>query len=506
RVFAAEFDDATVSYRESDEERAPNYVVTPTGARVNRLFAVGVLTEVEDVNDEVVRARIADPTGAFVSYAGQYQPDPLAFFERTDPPAFVALTGKARTFEPEDGDRIYSSVRPESVNAVDADTRDRWVVGAAEATLERVALFETALAADLRGEDLRDHLLAEGHPESLAAGIPVAIERYGTTPAYLEAVRRTAVEALELVAGERDAVEGIDLAPDEGGDVSVGATPTLEAERGAAPATGDGTTTAGGAAGATSDDGDPSGEESTDAGAAGSAETAEAAEPAETAEPTETAGSEPAEASDTADTDPVKPAETADAEPTEAAEAAEATESAEASGSVETTESAEASGTSDPVESADDADSLGDFDAESGLDEDEMYELDEEERREVEEEFGTEFSTGTEVGEPGEADIDVPDPEAGDGATAGGDGEAEPAGDGDDEADGDAGSGDVDLEDAAVDAMADLDEGDGADREAVVASVVEEHGADPGDVEDAIQDALMSGRCYEPGEDTLKPI
>ena len=57
RVFAAEFDDTTLSYAESDEERAPNYVVTPTGARVNRLFVVGVLTEVEQVNDDVVRDR-----------------------------------------------------------------------------------------------------------------------------------------------------------------------------------------------------------------------------------------------------------------------------------------------------------------------------------------------------------------------------------------------------------------------------------------------------------------
>jgi len=46
RLFAAEFNDATYSYSESDEERAPNYVVTPTGARVNRLFAIGVLPEV----------------------------------------------------------------------------------------------------------------------------------------------------------------------------------------------------------------------------------------------------------------------------------------------------------------------------------------------------------------------------------------------------------------------------------------------------------------------------
>jgi len=84
RLFATEFDDATYSYSEGDEERAPNYVITPTGARVNRVFVVGVLTEVEPVTDEVVRARVVDPTGAFVVYAGQYQPDALAFLERAD--------------------------------------------------------------------------------------------------------------------------------------------------------------------------------------------------------------------------------------------------------------------------------------------------------------------------------------------------------------------------------------------------------------------------------------
>ena len=150
RVFAAEFDDTTLSYAESDEERAPNYVVTPTGARVNRLFVVGVLTEIESVNEEQLRARVVDPTGAFVVYAGQYQPEALSFLERTDPPAFVAVTGKARTFQPEDSDRVFTSIRPESLAAVDAATRDRWSVAAAERTTERTETMRDALDRDER--------------------------------------------------------------------------------------------------------------------------------------------------------------------------------------------------------------------------------------------------------------------------------------------------------------------------------------------------------------------
>ncbi|PSQ28043.1 hypothetical protein BRD03_04910, partial [Halobacteriales archaeon QS_9_68_17] len=175
RVFAAEFDDAELEFSESDEERAPNYVVMPTGARVNRMFAVGVLTEIEQVNEDVLRARVVDPTGAFVVYAGQYQPDEMAALERMDPPAFVAVTGKANTFQPDDSDVVYTSIRPESINRVDADTRDRWAVRTAEQTLERIGTMADALAIDERGDELEAALRDRGVDRALAQGIPLAV-------------------------------------------------------------------------------------------------------------------------------------------------------------------------------------------------------------------------------------------------------------------------------------------------------------------------------------------
>ena len=234
RLFAAEFDDSEYAYSESDEERAPNYVVTPTGARVNRLFAVGVLTEVEDVNPEMVRGRLVDPTGAFVTYAGQYQPDALAVLERADPPAFFSLSGKARTYEPDDGDRIYSSVRPETVREVDAETRDRWVVTAAERTRSRIGVMAAAIESGLVGDQLRAALAEAGVDERLADGVALALEYYGTTPAYLRELGRVATEAVEVVAGERGEVSGPDLAPGEGaGDAGALATVDLAHRLGA---------------------------------------------------------------------------------------------------------------------------------------------------------------------------------------------------------------------------------------------------------------------------------
>ncbi|QKY19534.1 hypothetical protein B4589_003765 [Halolamina sp. CBA1230] len=503
RLFAAEFDDATLSYSESDEERAPNYVVTPTGARVNRLFAVGVLTEIEQVNEDSLRGRVVDPTGAFVTYAGQYQPDEHAFLNRTEPPTFVALSGKARTFEPDDSDRVFTSVRPESINEVEAETRDRWVVSAAERTLHRIAVFAEALDSERRGDDLRAALEAADVDASLAAGVPKAIDHYDTGPAYLEAVRSLAVETVEQVAGERDSVGSLETLPDDDTPTELGPLPDVSidlddveseaAEAESEPETVEPTT------------------EGTESSEPESSESESAEPESDEAEPdtTDAEASEPAEAEAEPSEETSEPAtDEAESEASETTEEPPADEESAAEPDDEPAE--EEVDDSDADESVQDtveseAEELGDFDPEETVDDDEEA-LSEEERQEVKEEFGTEFSTGSEVGEPGEAGIDVPSseeeleeieseiPDDEEGATE------EP------EEEASADEADVDLEDAAVDAMAELDDGDGADHGAVVERVVDEHGVDAGAVEDAIQDAMMSGKCYEPSDGTLKAI
>jgi hypothetical protein len=57
-----------------------------------------------------------------------------------------------------------------------------------------------------------------------------------------------------------------------------------------------------------------------------------------------------------------------------------------------------------------------------------------------------------------------------------------------------------------MEVMQELNGDDGAPRGDLVAEVADRTGADAEAVEDAIQDALMDGRCYEPDEETLKPI
>ncbi|MFA1612133.1 RPA family protein [Halobellus rubicundus] len=143
RVFADEFNDAAFTFKESDDDRAPVYLLLPTGAKANRVFFVGTLTEKDDVGEdnEYWRGRIVDPTGTFFVYAGQYQPEAASTLRDLEPPAYVAVVGKPRTYETDDGS-VNVSVRPESIQVVDAATRDRWVVETAERTLDRIDAFD----------------------------------------------------------------------------------------------------------------------------------------------------------------------------------------------------------------------------------------------------------------------------------------------------------------------------------------------------------------------------
>ncbi len=556
RVFAAEFEDATLDYKESDEERAPNYVITPTGARINRMFVVGVLTEIEQVNENVLRARVVDPTGAFVIYAGQYQPDEMAFLERTDPPAFLAVTGKARTFQPDDSDRVFTSIRPESINQVDADTRDRWIVGTAEQTLDRVATMATAIERPEAGDELESLLVDGGADPAHASGVRLALEHYDTTPEYLAAIRDLAVEATEVVAGERDEVSSLDVAPDEG-DSSVTVEdlpdalgelpePTAVAESTEDEAT-EATETAGGEADSTptasAEESEPTAEENEPAVVedepavdAPEASVEEGADSSET-----TASTDVAESTDEVDvgqeSEDVSPATEVDESATPAA-GEETTTGAKSVGNFDTAADVEAEAESadaeadgeavdvdadaEPIDTGTDAESI---DADAGGEEaatatGEMYEFSDDEREEVEEEYGTEFSTGTEVPDPGESEIETPDVEdpeeseaqtadepADDTAPTAEESEEDAAEEQADEATDEVNiPDDVTLTDVVIETMQEMDSGDGVDRYDLINEVIENTGMTEPDVEDAIEEALMGGRCYEPTDDTLKPI
>ncbi|MGI5991101.1 MAG: RPA family protein [Methanosarcina sp.] len=176
RVFAQELKDSNLTSRDENDQYAPQYILTPTGAKVNRIFLVGTLIEKEDIgsDSEYWRGRISDPTGSYLVYAGQYQPEAAQFLSDCELPAFVAVVGKTSTYTTDDGN-VLTSIRPESIQQVDELTRDLWVLDTAKQTLERIKAIE-----------------AEEDPNS-----KLAKEHYSTDTDSYRAMVKKALESLE---------------------------------------------------------------------------------------------------------------------------------------------------------------------------------------------------------------------------------------------------------------------------------------------------------------------
>jgi uncharacterized protein len=196
RLFAQEFN-ASRQEIKGQGEKDPSFLVTPLGAKVNRLHVVGVCTDVEAVGDtgEVWRARISDPSGVFTVYAGNYQPEAAHALSQLQPPQYVAVTGKARAYEPEPGS-VFVSIRPESVTVVDKATRDQWILDTARRTQERLAAARALREAP---QATVEDLVGRGMPRPVADGALLARGHYGPAdPDRFAAVVRTCLSPLAL--------------------------------------------------------------------------------------------------------------------------------------------------------------------------------------------------------------------------------------------------------------------------------------------------------------------
>jgi RPA family protein len=201
RVFAEEYNSSILEHS-GEGEKPVSYIVTPLGAKINRMMVVGVVTEVEDVGEEGkarYRARITDPTGTFYVSAGEYQPSAAASLSRIEPPAFAAVVGKSRAYSPEEGVK-YLSIRPERIREVDAEARDYWILEAATSTMLRIAAVEDA---QKMAEPRVAELVKLGHPVNLADGVVRALEYYKDID--LDRFRKSVADALRSVLPETGA-------------------------------------------------------------------------------------------------------------------------------------------------------------------------------------------------------------------------------------------------------------------------------------------------------------
>jgi len=198
RLFAEEYNSSVLEHT-GQGEKPVSYVITPLGAKVNRMLVAGVVTDVEDVGEPGkprYRARITDPTGTFYVSAGEYQPEAAMSLSKISPPAFAAVVGKSRAYSPEEGVK-YLSIRPERIREVDADARDYWVLETARRTLVRIEAVSEGLRI---GHPTAADLVRLGYPEQLSDGVVRAIEYYKDID--VERFRGTVRDALRSILPE----------------------------------------------------------------------------------------------------------------------------------------------------------------------------------------------------------------------------------------------------------------------------------------------------------------
>jgi len=210
RVFASEYNDSTFEIK-GEGEKTPSYIVTPLGAKVNRLFIIGVLTDVENISEsgELLRAHLSDPTGVFTLYSGQYQQEATDALSNIEVPAFVAILGKSRTYSPEEG-TLFVSVRPEKVVEVNADVRDQWILETSNSTKERIeAVFEAMKMNPANAYDLRKL----GYSRDLSEGVVAALKNYGDVDLdkYITLIR----ESLQYLTPGRETLPDLEVKKEE---------------------------------------------------------------------------------------------------------------------------------------------------------------------------------------------------------------------------------------------------------------------------------------------------
>lgn len=138
RIFSDDLKDVTI-LEKADEEFAPQYVMTKSGAKVNRVFIVGTLIDLDDIGTDTPfwKLRINDPKGVFTANIGQYSPNQAQdMVETLEYPCYVAIIGKIKAREHDD--TIYSSIAVESITLSDVETCERWIAETEELTKARM--------------------------------------------------------------------------------------------------------------------------------------------------------------------------------------------------------------------------------------------------------------------------------------------------------------------------------------------------------------------------------
>ncbi len=149
RVFAGEFSRSTLVVSPKEPGSA-GWVVTPGGAWCRQMMITGALTELMESGD-LLRCRIADPTGAFDVVCSGKNTGFVQAVRKIPVPSFVLITGYAQAYQKNGGPVL--SVRPDYVQIIDRTCRDQLMLTTAEYTLRRLEHLREVAAGGVCKDD-----------------------------------------------------------------------------------------------------------------------------------------------------------------------------------------------------------------------------------------------------------------------------------------------------------------------------------------------------------------
>jgi uncharacterized protein len=199
RVTARELESSLEEERGTGD-RAASYLISPFGARMNRVALAGELSPAEPVGRDdpptFWRARLSDPSGAIAVTAGSFQPRAMAQLRAAAQVRPAIVVGKVHLFRGRDG-VAYISVRAEALRSV-AEAEERSLLAdVVRQTLDRLDLLERL---EREPATTPESLVAEGVPRAWIDAARESLRRYPTVDRA--AFRRELAGAIRHVAGE----------------------------------------------------------------------------------------------------------------------------------------------------------------------------------------------------------------------------------------------------------------------------------------------------------------
>jgi RPA family protein len=199
RVSARELE-SSLEEEKGEGDRPVAHVLSPFGARMNRVLVAGTLSPAEPMGrgepPTFWRARFTDPTGSIPVTAGGFQPRAMAQLRAVSVPRPSIVVGKVHLYRGRDS-VAYVSVRAESVRAVPESEERAALADIVRQTFDRLDLLER-LEKEPGVEDAT--LRRSGVPTPWIRAARETLRRYPTVDRA--AYRRELLGAVRRVAGD----------------------------------------------------------------------------------------------------------------------------------------------------------------------------------------------------------------------------------------------------------------------------------------------------------------